>query len=190
MSRTEIDSVRFDGKTVVVRGFQKLEDCRHVFKHVLDPTQQWGGYLSFAGDLGVLRRRLTALGCKGEQHGTLCTNFARCDEELKKLCPSYQNLILEAIREGAFERNPRHTHQVRGRLRTNYFLSEKGMLAETYEKKDALLLRTAYRHVTGPRRRRSDLDFVRAAKRKICNMPDVVRHTEDRWCGDITRSLR
>jgi hypothetical protein len=187
MSREEIDSLRFDGKVVAVQGFQQLEDCRHVFKHLLDPVQQWGGYFSFAGDLGVLRRRLTALGCRGEEHGTLCTNFTRCDGELKKLCPSYQNLILEAIREGAFENNPRHTHQRKRQLSTNYFLSEKGMLAETYERQGALLFRTAYRHVAGAPAPRLDVDFVRAAKRKICNMRGIVRHSEERWCKGIKR---
>jgi len=43
--------------------------------------------------------------------------------------------------------------------------------------------------VVGPRKRRRDLDFVLAAKRKICNMSDMIRHTQERWCGQITRSL-
>jgi len=176
----------FDTRNVTVLGFEELEDRRHVFKHVLDPAQQWAKYFSFAGDLGQLRRRLTTLGCRGEQHGQICANFSLCDQELAKLCPAYQNLILEAIRMGAFNPNPRHTNQWKGYSRTNYFLSDKGVLAETYEKWDALKLKTAYRHVTDRSKTRTDLDFVKAAKRKICRMPDVIRHTQDRWCKGIT----
>lgn len=187
MERPRIDSMGFDGKTVTVWGFQALEDCRHIFKHVLDLAQRWSVYFSFAGDLGRLRRKLTALGCKGEEHGSLCVDFARCDGELRRLFPSYQNLIMEAIREGAFERNPRHTHQWKGHLRTSYFLSEKGVLAETYEEQGALKVKTAYRHVTSFPRPPGDLDFVRAAKQKICRMTNIVRHSEERWCKGIRR---
>lgn len=187
MTRPQIDSIGFDGKTVTVWGFEPLEDCRHIYKHVLNLSQKWSVYFSFARNLGLLRRKLAALGCKGEEHGNLCADFDRCDGELKKLYPSYQNLIREAIRYGAFERNPRHTHQWKGHRRTSYFLSEKGVLAETYEESHALKVKTAYRHVTNFPRSPGDLDFVKAAKRKICYVTDIVRHSEERWCTGIRR---
>ena len=214
MSREEIKlapPLRMDEQNVSVFDFEPLWDRRHVFKHVLDPAQQWSAYYGSI-NLAALRNQLVQVGCKGyrgeeedgeNMHGSSCANFAQCDAALGNLYPTYRNLILEGIREGAYEKAPRHTHNG-GRIQTmsgegkwlsptNYFLSDKGVLAETYEDlgRGALCFKTAYR-VRPPGRRPpggqwKDSHFVRAAQEEVCigHKRLMVRayHTKQRWCG-------
>jgi hypothetical protein len=184
---------------VAVFDFEPLWDRRHVFKHVLDLTQQWSTYYGSV-NLATLRTRLVQLSCKGyrgegqhteDMHGPSCPNFAQCDTVLGNLYPTYRTLIVEAIREGAYENAPRHTHN---RENTNYFLSNKGILAETYEntQKNRIEFKTAYRRPPRgrkpPGRQWQDSHFVRAAREEICLVRErleLVRRycTKQRWCG-------
>jgi hypothetical protein len=214
MDRKEIEfnpPLCIDGHPVVVLDFQSLWDRRHVFKHALNSRQQWEVYYGSI-NLIALRNQLALLGCKGyrgdgedetNMHGPSCPNFVQCEQILGDLYPTYRNLIMEAIRLGAYEKAPRHTHnqgrtqtssgQVQWRRPTNYFLSDRGVLAETYEDKRAnqICFKTAYRVVPQGRKppgtRWQESHFVRAAQEDVCigRKRSMVQeyHNRERWCG-------
>lgn len=194
--------IRVDRHEVAVFDFEPLWDRRHVFKHVLDPAQQWNAYYGSI-NLTAFRNHLMQIGCGGyrgekdemDMHGPGCPDFQECDKILGDLYPTYRNLIIEAIREGAYEKAPRHTHNFakKGTMKpTNYFLSDKGVLTETYEELggNTIRFKTAYRVIPkgrmSPRGKWQEVQFVRAAQEEVCiRRRWSIReyHTRQRWCG-------
>lgn len=197
-----------DGKDLEVREFSPLEACRHVFKHVLNPAEQWQSFYGSTYNLATLRSELESLGCRGyvdqewdrDKHGPqACANFIKCNAILESLRPVYVKFAMGAIREGAYEKDPRHTHSPEKPKRkpsgktvlipaSNFFLSDSGVLAMTHENKreKEIAMRSAFRPLSryGRKNPRTTLEFVMRGKEKVYNdlRHEIEQyHTVERW---------
>src|SRR5262249_10893312 len=136
---------------------------RHVYDHVLRESEAWGAHV--ACDLEAVRQRLSDLKCRGagrnddpeSGHGNRCPNFTACHKELEQLLPHYREVVKATLQDGATR--PRHSHAKARRMSRagklyweswNYFLSNAGFIAATYERTPKELhLKTAYRRDNG-----------------------------------------
>lgn len=173
-------------------GFWQMADLaarQHVAKHLLNPREGWQSLVTVGVKLAKLSKRLDTLSCKREEHRDgRCRAFRECDALLRKLVPDYLRAAEAAIDEGA--RIPRHTHNHprtvgRGIEETCWFLSQTGVLAETFQSFD---LRTAYRHNPNGTPLTTDEEYLLAAKElvRITNKKKVKEwHSESNWYPNL-----
>ena len=163
---------------------------QHVADHVLNPAEGWQSLVTVNVNVAKLSKHLETLRCARKEHAkSRCRAYQECDALLRELVPDYLRATEAAIDEGACA--PRHTHNrprsVGVRFEeTCWFLSEAGVLAETFE---SFHLRTAYR-LPNPIKRKQQTDkgyfylaqeYVRTTRQK-----DVKElHSTSNW-GVVT----